>query len=269
MVSIKISNRGVPPLLAATIRSLAASLLVFLLARSKGQRVLLGRADFKHGLVIGLLFGLDFLFLYWGTLYTYASRAVIFLYTHPFWVALGAHFVLKDDRLNASKVTGLFLAFGGILMVFNARPQALGRAHWLGDLMLVAAALFWAATTLYIKRTMAGRGVSHYQTLFAQLFYSIPILGLGWFLMERGQVVTITGSVAFALAYQTLVVAFLSYVLWFWMIHTFPVSRLTAFTFLTPMFGVILSGLILGEPLPAVLWVGLALVAGGIYLVNR
>ena len=72
-----------------------------------------------------------------------------------------------------------------------------------------------------------------------------------------------------ALAYQTLVVAFFSHILWFWMIHRFPVSRLAAFTFLAPLFGVILSGLLLKEDLPFQLWIGLILVGLGIYLVNR
>ena len=72
-----------------------------------------------------------------------------------------------------------------------------------------------------------------------------------------------------AFSYQCVVVAFFSYLLWFWMIHRFPVSRLAAFTFLAPMFGVILSGLVLKEPIPLLLWVGLVLIGAGIYLVNR
>jgi drug/metabolite transporter (DMT)-like permease len=69
--------------------------------------------------------------------------------------------------------------------------------------------------------------------------------------------------------YQCVIVAFVSYLLWFRMIHSYPVSRLAAFTFLTPLFGVILSALFLGESLTWSLWTGLGLVAAGIYLVNR
>jgi len=65
------------------------------------------------------------------------------------------------------------------------------------------------------------------------------------------------------------IIAFLSYLAWFWMIHRYSVSRLAAFTFLSPLFGVILSGLILKEPTPLLLWLGLLLVGAGIYLVNR
>ena len=269
MVSIKISNRGIPPLMAATVRSVIAAVLVMTYSRLKGRNVLLRGSDIKHGVIIGVLFGLDFLFLYWGTLFTNASRAIMFLYTHPFWVALGAHFFLQDDRLDSWKIAGLVLAFGGLLSVFGSRSTELGHFYWVGDLMLVAAAIFWAATTLYIKKTMAGRQISHYQTLFAQLVYSIPVLGLGWFVVEGGQGVTLNMTVVLAFTYQSIVIAFFSYVLWFWMIHTFPVSRLAAFTFLTPIFGVILGGIVLGDPLPVALWIGLGCIAGGIYLVNR
>jgi drug/metabolite transporter (DMT)-like permease len=269
MVSIKISNQGIPPLLAATIRSGVASVLLWAYARGKGERVFLGGRDLRHGAAIGTLFALDFLFLYWGMAFTHASRGILFLYMHPFWVALGAHFLLPDDRLTVAKGGGLVLAFAGLLSVFGSRSVTLGPRFWVGDLMELAAAVFWAGTTLYIKKVVGNRDFTHYQTLFAQLFFSMPILGAAWLLFERGEPLTLSTLVLGALGYQCIVVAFFSYLLWFWMIHRFPVSRLTAFTFLAPMFGVILSGLVLKEPIPLLLWVGLVLVGAGIYLVNR
>lgn len=200
---------------------------------------------------------------------TCACSSFHFLYTHPLWVALGAHFLLSGDRLTVAKGGGLVLAFAGLIAIFGSRSATLGPLYWMGDLMEVAAAIFWAATTLYIKKVVEGREITHYQTLFGQLFYSIPLLTAAWFLFERGQLLSLTGPVVVAFAYQCLVVAFFSYLLWFWMIHRFPVSRLAAFTFMAPVFGVILSGLILKEPIPLLLWVGLLLVAAGIYLVNR
>ena len=269
MVSIKYSNEGIPPMIAATVRSAAAALCVWFYARLKGKTVLLRGEDLKHGLVIGILFGLDFLFLYWGTSFTVASRSIIFLYTHPFWVALGAHFVLHDDKMSPAKGSGLLLAFAGMVFVFRSGIGQLPEGYWIGDLMEVAAAIFWGATTLYIKRVASSRPIDHYQTLFAQLFYSIPVLALGWLLFDTGKPVTLSAQALAAVGYQIFIVAFFSYVLWFWMIHTYPVSRLAAFTFLSPIFGVIFGGVFQGDPLTPALWMGLACVAGGIYLVNR
>jgi drug/metabolite transporter (DMT)-like permease len=269
MVTIKFSNQGMPPLMTATVRSLVAACCLWIFATWRGKKVKLSRADLPYGILIGVLFGLDFLFLYWGTSYTTASRAIIFLYTHPFWVALGATFVLHDDKLTLPKIVGLVMAFAGMIAVFGAGSDELPKGYWIGDLMEIAAAIFWGATTLAIKRVSATRPISHYQTLFAQLLYSVPVLAAGWLLFELGRPVNLSTTVLAALAFQCLVVAFFSYVLWFWMIHTYKVVGLTAFTFLTPMFGVIFGGLVLNDPLPPLLWAGLGLVAGGIYLVNK
>jgi len=269
MVSIRISNQGIPPLLSATLRSGVGAFLLWLYARAGNKRIWFPPGRRLQGCLIGILFALDFIFLYWGVAYTTASRSIIFLYTHPFWVAIGAHFLVQGDHLRASKGLGLLLAFAGLAAVFAIRSAELPALHLRGDVMEIAAALFWAATTLYIKRTAQRFPTDHYQTLFAQLFFSIPVLGGAAFLFERHRPLLLTGPVVWAFAYQCIAVAFFSYLLWFWMIIRFPVSRLTAFTFLAPLFGVILGSTVLSEPAPPLLWIGMLLVALGIYLVNR
>jgi drug/metabolite transporter (DMT)-like permease len=136
-------------------------------------------------------------------------------------------------------------------------------------LMEVGAGVLWAASTLYIKRFIWERPITHFQTLFTQLFFSIPILAAGTLLLEGGKTVILEPLVVSAIVYQTVVVAFFSYLVWFWMIHRHPVSKLAAFTFLAPLFGVILSGILLKEHLTFQLWVGFVLVSVGIFLVNR
>jgi len=268
-VSIKFSNRGMPPLMAAALRSLVAGLLVWALARWKGRKAAFPSGQTRHALMIGLLFGLEFLFLYWSLVYTPVSRSLIFLYTHPFWVALGAHFLLNDDRLTPAKLLGLVLAFVGVAGVFQARSPDLPALYWVGDLMAIAAAIFWAATTLYVKRITRVVRLDHYQTLFAQLIYSLPVLALGSALFERPTVLDLNPVVLASLFYQSVVVAFASYLVWFWLIQRHTVSRLAAFTFMAPLFGVILGGLVLREPVTALVWLGLGGVAGGVYVVNR
>jgi drug/metabolite transporter (DMT)-like permease len=268
-VSIKFSNQGIPPLLAATIRSVAAGFLVLLWAKFKGQQVFFPRGARRHGVMIGLLFGLDFLFLYWSVSFTTASRATIFLYSHPFWVALGAHFILDQDRLRPVKAAGLILAFAGLWMVFRIQSPMLPENHWIGDVMGLAAAVFWAATTLYIKRISQTVTLNHYQTLFSQLLFAVPVLLAGSLVFEHDYTLVLSAPVLWAMAYQIVVVAFFSYTLWFWMIHNFAVSGLTAFTFLAPLFGVVFGAVILLEPVGIGVWFGLALVCTGIYLVNR
>lgn len=269
LVSIRISNQGIPPLLAAACRSVIAGCLLWFYAHLNGLSLSLQREDRIHGIIIGCLFGVEFLFIYWGLAFTTASRSVIFLYTHPFWVAMGAHFVLKDDKLTPGKVAGLFLAFAGILSVFGSHSRQLPLGYWIGDLMELAAAIFWAATTLYIKKMSQDRNITHYQTLFAQLLYSIPVLAGGWAIFEGLAGPQLNLFVVAAFAYQCIVVAFFSYILWFWMISRFAVSILTAFTFFAPLFGTVLGAVVLSEPVTLMVWIGMFLVGVGIYLVNR
>ncbi len=268
-VSIKFSNQGIPPLMAGALRSLVAGILVWAYARMKGRGVAFPPGQTRHALVVGLLFGLEFLFGYWGLAFTPASRSAIFLYTHPFWVALGAHFFLKGDRLTPAKFLGLVLAFGGVAAVFQARSPELPRLYWVGDLMELSAAIFWAATTLYIKRISEKISLDHFQTLFAQLIYSFPVLALGSVLFELPADLDLSLVVCAALFFQSVVVAFASYLVWFWLIHRHTVSRLAAFTFMAPLFAVILGGLVLDEPVTFLVWVALACVGGGVYVVNR
>ena len=268
-VSIKFSNQGMPPLMAAALRSLVSGALLWAYARMNGHAVAFPPGQTRHALVIGLLFGLDFLFIYWGLTFTPASRSLIILYTHAFWVALGAHFFLKDDRLTPTKLFGLVLAFCGVAAVFRARSPELPPLYWVGDLMALSGAIFWAATTLYVKRITEKVNLNHYQTLFAQLIYSFPLLAMGSVVFELPADLNLTPLVLASLFYQSVIVAFASFLVWFWLIHRYTVSRLAAFTFLAPLFGVILGGLILNEPITLLVWVGLACVGGGLYLVNR
>ncbi len=269
LVSIKVSNPGIPPILGAAMRSVLASGLLWIYARCCGRHFFLKRDYLAHGSIIGFLFGMSFLFLYWGLVFTDVSRSVIFIYTHPFWVALAAHFVLPNERLTWTKIAGLFVAFAGLLSAFGARSSTLGPQYWLGDLMVLVSAIFWAANMVYLKRFIWNRPITHFETLSAQLFFSIPVLGAGSLILESDKSLNVGVLVLSAFVYQVVVVAVFSYLLWFWLIHHFPVTRLAAFTFLAPLFGVLLSGLLLHEIIPFGLYLGLGLVAAGLYLVNR
>jgi drug/metabolite transporter (DMT)-like permease len=270
MVAIKIGNRGFPPLLAAGIRSTGAALMLFSWAAITGRPIWPNRKMLPHALAVGALFAGEFVFLYLGTTHTSASRAVVLLYTNPLWTALGAHLLLKGDRIGSVKAAGLMLSFGGILAVFAAGGDGLGEGYWKGDLMEVTAAIFWATTTLYAKKIMERFGTTALQVLFYQLAFSAPLLlGLSLVTEMGSQQVVWRLDATLSMIHQTVIVAGLSYLGWFWLMERHRVSSLSSFTFFTPLFGVIFGGLILGEQLPALLWVGLAFVAGGIYLVNR
>jgi drug/metabolite transporter (DMT)-like permease len=257
------------PLFMAGLRSAVAGLLLLPWLKAREIQIFPDRRFFWHGLVVGLLFGGEFACIYIGLNFTLASRSYIFVYTSPFLVALGAHVFLRGDRLNLWKITGLLFAFAGVVLLF-ARGWGKTTLNTLpGDLLLLSAAVLWAATTLYIKRFLAEKAVP-LQTLFYQLAFSAPLLLLLSLILEERIFYGWSLTLGFSLFYQTIVVAFFSLVVWFELIHRYPVSLLSAFTFFAPVFGVFLSGaLLLGEVMTPRLIVSLVLVSLGMIFVNR
>jgi drug/metabolite transporter (DMT)-like permease len=265
--TIKVSEHGFPPLFMATGRITVATLLLWCYGRLIQEPVMIPRGHLGHGAALGSIFGLTMIFLYLGLVFTNAARGTIFYSTKPFWVAVGAHFLMPNERLNATKVAGLFLALFGIYLTFWI-PGAAGLERDWGNVMEIGAALCFSATALYTKWLSNREKVSQLQTLFAMMLFSIPILAATALFLEWGYPVKFSLKDLLAFGYQSLGAQFLAYVLWFWLIYRFPVSQVASFTFLVPLLGVILSAIFLHETTPSSLWLGLALVMGGIILVN-
>ena len=264
--AVKIANTGFAPVFNAFLRSSIAS--VFGIAYCLFIRQPMFHRDIRlfHGFVVGLLFGLEFVCIYWGMLYTDAARAVILVNCSPFVVAIGANFFL-GEKLNPAKITGLTLAFIGVYLVFWGKPKTWDASMLTGDLLEILAAILWGSTTIYIKKYLAGK-VQPIHTFLYQLVFSVPIILACAWTLEPAWVIDINTPAVLALLFSSVVVAFASYLTWFKLIHTYPVSELAVFTFLSPVFGVAAGVLFLGEQLTLGLVLGLAFVSAGIYMTN-
>lgn len=267
-VAAKVVNAGISPVLQAGLRSLGAALLLWAWSAIRGTRLFERDGSLPAGILIGLLFAAEFAFLYWGLDYTTASRAVVFLYTSPFWVALGAHLLVPGERLRRHQVLGLTAAFAGVVIAFGGGLTLPTWTQLIGDAMILTAGMLWGATTVTVKATRLA-SVSASKTLLYQLGISGLVLPpISWALGEPG-VFALTPFLGGVLAFQIVIVAFITYLAWFWLVANYPAGRLSSFTFLTPLFGVIAGALLLGEPLSAGLLLAMVLVGAGIWLVNR
>ena len=267
-VTVKFANRGVSPIWQSGIRSVGATFLLIAWMLARREPMLRKDGTLWYGIAAGLLFSAEFLLIFLGLDYTNASRAVVFLYLAPFFIAMGAHWFLPGERLRAAQVAGLCCAFVGVLAVFHESLGLPTRRILIGDGMLAAAALLWAATTVLIKATPLA-AIAPGKVLLYQMAVSAVVLPLASAAAGEPGVVRLTPLVLACLAYQTVWIAFATYLAWFWLVRHYPASRLAAFTFLTPLFGVIAGGTLLREPLTGTLLLALALVGTGIYLVNR
>lgn len=267
-VATKLAIHDIPPLTQAAARSAVAALLIAAWCRLRGMALLNRDGTLWFGLAAGFLFAIEFILIYQGLLYTTATRAVLFIYLAPFFVVLGARIVLPADRFAVAQWLGLGLSFAGMLIAFGVPTPAMDPRQLIGDVMMVGAALFWAATTLIIKASPLTR-VSAEKVMLYQLVVSAPIMAVA--ALAIGERITQMPSplALGSLAYQTVWVVSVTFVVWFALIARFSASRLSAFTFLTPLFGVAAGHLVLDEPLTPAFAAAVVLVAAGLMLVNR
>ncbi len=260
-----------PPVMQAALRSGVAALLVWAWAAHRGTPLFQRDGTLPGGLLAGLLFAAEFVCIYVGLGYTTASRLVVLVYLSPFVVAAGMPFIARTERLAPAQIAGLALGFGAVVLAFSEGLMSAGRdgdQQWIGDALAVVAAVLWGATTLAIRGSRLSLA-SPEKTLFYQL--AISAVALAAASAARGEVWPVQWGAALwaSMFFQAVIVAFASYLVWFWLIRHYPATHLASFTFLTPLFGLLMGWALLGEAITLQLVLALCGVAVGIWLVNR
>lgn len=263
-VAIKLAVAEISPIMQAGLRSGLGAVLVFAWARWRGMGLFAADRSLRPGLLAGLLFGFEFVFIFVGVEHTTVSRMVVFLYTAPCFTVLGLHVFVPGERMGWRQGAGVLLAFAGLVLAFIDKAAG---GSLLGDAFGVLAALFWAATTVLIRATALAR-VTATKVLLYQLVVSAAVMfPLSWLVGERG-VGVLSAPTLWAMAYQIVVVAFISYLAWFWLLTRYLAGRLLVFSFLTPLFGVLFGMLLMNDQPSLHFFVAAAMVVGGIVLVN-
>ena len=263
-VTIKIAGADISPIFQAGLRSGGAALLVFAWARWRGIPLFSNDGSLRPGLLVGFLFGLEFLFIFVGVGHTTVSRLVVFLYTAPCFTVLGLHFFVPGERIGARQWAGVLLAFAGLVVAFADKAAG---GSFLGDAFGVLAALFWAATTVVIRATGLARLTATKVLLYQLVISAAMMFPLSWLFGEKG-IGVLSALTFWAMAYQIVIVAFISYLAWFWLLTKYLAGRLLVFSFLTPLFGVLFGMLLMGDQPSLHFFAAAAMVVGGIVLVN-
>jgi drug/metabolite transporter (DMT)-like permease len=268
-VVLKATATEMAPILQLGLRSGIAAALVGLLMWARGEHRSTVDGAWRPGIVVGLLFGLEFLVVGEGLRHTSASHMVVFLYTAPIFAALGLHWRLPTERLGPLQWSGIGLAFAGICIAFFGRESgsaAAGSNMLLGDFLGLLGGALWGATTVVVRCSRLSSAPAS-QTLLYQL--AIAFLLLTGAAVASGQTrIEPTPQLWAGLAFQALVVSFASFLAWFWLLRQYLASRLGVFSFLTPLFGIVFAALILGETLEPSFVLGAVPVLVGIVLVS-
>lgn len=265
-VIIKVVNEGVQPIFFAGLRSLGGAIVIFAWMRLRAIPVTLPRRTIVPGLLMGVLFAIEFVCLFVALDLTSVTRSSVIFYTMPMWMALGAHFVIPGDRLTPMKSAGLVLAFIGVVVALTLRGDD-AQASLLGDLLALGGALGWAGLAL-LARGSKLREVRPEVQLLWQLSISAPLLLIAALffgpLLREPELIHWAG-----LAFQTVVIVSAGFLFWLWLLSIYQPSSVAAFSFLSPVFGVLLGWMLLGEEVGAGILVALALVCAGLVLINR
>ena len=247
-IVLKATAADFTPIFQLGLRSGGAAVLVVLLMAWRGERIAPRDGTLPAGLLVGLLFGLEFLLVGEGLRHTSAAHMVVFLYTAPIFAALGLHLRLPAERLAPLQWLGITLAFGGVAIAFLGRGSGhtgLSSNMLFGDFLGLMGGLVWGATTVVVRGSRLSSAPAT-QTLLYQLVGAFVLL-TGVALASGQTHFNPTPQVWASLLFQVLVVSFASFLLWFSLMRSYLASRLGAFSFLTPLLGVVLGALLLGE----------------------
>lgn len=262
-ISLKAVAGVASPMLMIALRSLVALLLLAALMWQRGEQP----RRWTPGAVVGALFALEYLLVSEALRLTQASHVVVFLYTAPIFAALGLQWRLPAERLAALQWAGIGLAFGGIALAFlgGSTGGTDGRAL-LGDALALLAGAAWGATTVVIRCSALATAPATETLLYQLLGAFVLLLPAAW----------LTGQWHFEpsarvwvhLGFQSLIVSFASFLAWCWLLRRYLASQLGVFSFLTPLFGVLLGVWLLGEAPSRPFVAGSGLVLAGIGLVS-
>ena len=266
-VIVKITTVGLQPAFFAGARSaLAVPFIIgWMVWRGIPLRYTPGTA--WPGLLIGVVFAVEFLCLFLALDLTTVSRAGIIFYSMPVWLAILAHFGLPGDRLTILRAFGLALAFAGTAWAILDRSGTGGQGSLAGDLFALVGALFWAGTAFLARRPAMAKVGPEMQLLWmAAVSGPLLILASPMF----GPLLRAVEPMHWVwLVFQAGVVMAGGFITWLWLLSSYPPATVASFSFLTPILSIVFGWAVMGESLgPSTLGAGV-LVAAGIILINR
>ena len=264
---VKLVNAGLAPAFQVGLRSLCAFFIVLAAALLLRRKLSISDGSLLPGILSGLLFSVEFYLLFTALEYTTVSRVSMLFYTQPFWVVLGAHFLLPDERMDRMKVMGLVLAISGISLLLWNTDETLRQATFIGDVMCILASLSWAAIVLLVRKSSLSRSSPEMQLLYQLAISGVVLTALAPFLGDT--IRDLDTGIVLIFAFQVIVVVSLGFLLWFWALSVYPASDMAFFGLLAPLFGVFFGWLIFDEVLTIRFIIAMGLVCAGILLNNR
>ncbi|MFC3180111.1 DMT family transporter [Cypionkella sinensis] len=265
-IVVKEVNHGLQPVFFAGLRSALAVVFVFGWLKFRGLWGRVRWSDLGPGLAIGSVFAAEFLCLFMALDLTAVGRASVIFYSMPLWLAVAAHFWLPNERITPKRGIGLSLAFIGTAWAILSKSPS-GHASILGDMLALVGAWGWAGTAFLARKTRLREAGPEAQLFWMVLISGPILLAASPFF---GPLIRDIQPVHWVwLVFQAGVIVAGVFITWLWLLSIYPTSTVASFSFLTPLFAIILGYLIFGEALSFGLMMAAGFVAAGIVLINR
>lgn len=268
-VALKVAAPVIEPVMQTAIRSTLAAIMVAAVMLARGIPILNADRTLMPGIMAGLMFSAEFLFVALGLGYTTASHMSVFLYTAPIFTALGLHFWVPGEKLTPLQWLGVAIAFCGVATAFSSGILYGGvlPGMWIGDSLGILAGAFWGGTTVLIRSTTLSETPPSKTLLYQLTMAGLVLLLFSW-ATGADAIGTMTPIIWTSMIFQTVLVCFASFLIWFWMLRRYLAARLSVFTFLTPVFGMAFGVWLLDDPFDPAFGIGAVLILAGIALVN-
>ena len=266
-VAIKLGLADAPPLRLAWMRFVVGGAAVAIWAwatgRLTGLRV--ARDEWRPLLMLALIFTAQIGSMNIGTSLTSAAHATILLNLYSVHTVVLSHFVIPGDRLTVRRVTGVVIAYLGIVVLFSGQAGG-GAASLLGDAIVFVSAFLLAERLVYLARAV--QRLDPVKLLLSQAVVGRAIFVIGSGLTETPPTVWTARLVA-SIAYQGVLIAGFNFVVNLWLLQRYRPSSLVPFFLPQPLFGVIAAALLTGDALTWELLVACIAVAIGMGLSTR
>jgi drug/metabolite transporter (DMT)-like permease len=258
-----------PPLWILAVRFSLAGGLLLAGSLAAGLKLPKGAAIWLRVALLGLCGNAGYLGLtYLALRHLSSGMGAILASTNPLILALAAPRLLGEP-LTPRKLLGMVLGFGGVVITMAARA-GLQTARPQDVLLAFCGVISGTASTVIYKRLSGRLGrPDPVMTNAIQLCSAAVILIPAAALMHGPPHLTFTPQIVLALAWLVLVMSVGASLLWFWLLSHGDASRVSAWYFLTPVFGLLLGAALLGERLVPLDALGLVVIALGLLLVTR
>jgi len=266
-LAIKVGLGSLPPLFFAGMRFVIAWSLLLIYALAMKIEFPRGKATWRVMLFLGLTqITLPYALVFWGEQYVTAGLAAVLFATVPFFVALFAHFIIPGERLTAWKLSGILVSFIGVTIIFSRELMVTNNSFWGGLALIVGAGSAGCANVVGKKHSLS---INPIVNVVAQMGIGALLLTAGGVVFEREVPMNFNPTSLFAVLYLAVAGSAFAFVALYWLFTRMEVTRVSLFTFITPIVAVVLGWLVLGEEVDLNVAVGGSLILVGVILVNK